>query len=226
MQHPQQRGGSKMKGKNKIEIDILVAEKRKNGIRSLKKKIDDLKFMNEPSDRARYRDKQIRYYENEIHSIHIQIRRKEENMKVAAQLYNKNKIREELKIYRHQLSLETLEMYIKLYKVKPKKVKKKKAVIKTPPPKKPEKPIVIPDPVEPILKEEEPKPFGWTPKIEYIHSEPPTEEPIPQSPEERAAEIRMEEIEAETEFPCPKCGRIYATDPARKRHITMRHKEV
>jgi len=187
-----------MKGKTKEEILELVKEKREIGTENLKNKIKNLKLsMNEPGDIKRFKEKQILYYKNEIHSLNIQIRRRGENMKIAAQLYNKNKIREELRIYKNQLGIETLEMYIKIYKEKPKK-------------KPPKKKFVPPDPVTPILK----KP-----------------EPIPLTPEEKKAikrqalEAKIAEMEEEIEFKCPHCDRIYATEPSRKRHITMRHKE-
>jgi len=58
------------------------------------------------------------------------------------------------------------------------------------------------------------------------------EEPIPLTPEEKAAliaekeaQLKALEEEDEEEFPCPHCNRVYSSVPILKRHITMRHKE-
>ena len=196
-----------MKGLNKEEIDKLVAEKRAIGSQNIRVKLSK---MIDPVNRQVHIKKQVQYYKDTLHSLEIQMRHNQENATVAAQLYTKNKFREELKLYRLQLSKETIQGYIEIMEEKPKKVKK-------------EKKFVPPDPVAPILAEPEPIP------------EPIIEEPIPLTPEEKKA-IRMqvleakiadlEPIEEEEEFPCEVCGRIYATEPSRKRHITMRHKEI
>lgn len=82
----------------------------------------------------------------------------------------------------------------------------------------PKKEFIPPDPVKEIVEEPE-----WVPppplKIELTLEEK-------KAIKQQQLEAKIAELEAEAEFPCPHCGKIYATEPARKRHITMRHKEV
>ena len=200
-----------MKYKTITDIDEQVAEKRKIGGVNLRQKLQDLRLHeNDPVAIKRYKEKQINYYENEIHSLKIQIRRREENMGIARQLFEKNKHREELKLYKTQMAIETLEGYIAIYKEKPKKEKKKA--------------FIPPDPVVeaiPELKIEEPA---------FIPPPPPEE--ISLTPEEKAAliaekeaQLKALEEEDEEECPCPHCNRVYSSVPILKRHITMRHKE-
>lgn len=214
-----------MKAKTKADIDNRVAIKRTLGAKNIREKIKNLRLhMNEPGDIKQFKADQIANYEAEIYSLGIQIRRREENMEIARKLFEKNRHREELKIYKAQQGIETLKGYIAIYKENPKKKKKKKK-------------FVPPDPVEEIIKEPEPvieSPVLIAPLEEEAILEPEfpvVEQAIPLTEEERAIliaekEAALKELEDEDEFECPHCHRIYATAPALKRHITMRHKEV
>jgi len=197
-----------MKAKSKADIDNRVAIKRTLGAKNIREKIKNLRLhMNEPGDIKQFKADQIANYEAEIYSLGIQIRRREENMEIARKLFEKNRHREELKIYKAQQGIETLKGYIAIYKENPKKKKKKKT-------------FVPPDPIEEIIEE-----------TTILEPEfPVVEQAIPLTEEERAIliaekEAALKELEDEDEFECPHCHRIYATAPALKRHITMRHKE-
>jgi len=213
-----------MKYKTITDIDEQVAEKRKIGGVNLRQKLQDLRLHeNDPVAIKRYKEKQINYYENEIHSLKIQIRRREENMGIARQLFEKNKHREELKLYKTQMAIETLEGYIAIYKEKPKKEKKKK------------KAFIPPDPVVEAIPELKITPEDLYAEIIAVNTTVEMgglEEPIPLTPEEKAAliaekeaQLKALEEEDEEEFPCPHCNRVYSSVPILKRHITMRHKE-
>ncbi len=200
-----------MNGKNKEEIDENLVLKRESGSKSIRLKLSK---MLDPVIKQNHIKKQIQFYKNHLHEYKIEILRKKENTKIAEQLFLKNKFREELKLYCLEQAIETTKLYLTIMKEKPKKQ------------------FVPPDPVKEIL-EEKVEPIPEPPKkplkevIESLNKavqsgalEPITEKTIEQIEEEIA------EIEAITEFKCPHCDRIYATEKSRKRHITMRHKEV
>jgi len=90
----------------------------------------------------------------------------------------------------------------------------------------PKEEFIPPDPIEEIIAE---VPVDLTKEqVEQIEEKI---EDIPLTPEEKTILIAEKEaaikaLEDEAEFPCPHCERIYATESSRKRHITMRHKEV
>jgi len=200
-----------MKGKNKTEIDMLVAEKRKLGIANLHRKFTDLKrTLNEPGDFKRFIETQIAGWEQQLRSNEYAIQRNEANAKIAAQLFNKNKQREELKVYRLQQSNDTMKLYIKIGKdaLKPKQEKQKAK-------------FIPPDPIAEILKAEPPEEFKEV--AEEITAEITARAILIA---EKEAALKALEDEDDIEFPCPHCGRIYSTEPTLKRHITMRHKEV
>ena len=204
----------------KEKMDELIAVKREQGTINLRLKVSKI---HEPGEKALFKKKQIKRYNDLLHSLHIQIRRKGENGTVAEQLYLKNKHREELKLYRLQQSILTIEGYIKIMQEKPKKGKKKV-------------------PLKELVKviEETAKVGGFDPMkydppvltVEDFVPPDPIEKIIELTPEEKKAirrqqlEAQIAEAEAELEFICPHCDRIYATESSRKRHITMRHKEI
>jgi len=121
------------------------------------------------------------------------------------------------------MAIETLEGYIAIYKEKPKKEKKKK------------KAFIPPDPVVEAIPELKITPEDLYAEIIAVNTTVEMgglEEPIPLTPEEKAALIAEKEVqlkaleeEDEEEFPCPHCNRVYSSVPILKRHITMRHKE-
>ena len=82
--------------------------------------------------------------------------------------------------------------------------------------------FIPPDPIDEIIKE----PPKKEPPITAIPEAPYVAPPL--TPEEKVAirKIELQKEIDEIEFPCSHCGKIYATEPALKRHITMRHKEV